>query len=278
MAADRIAQAVAGGAHGRRRTGPGETFWQYRHGQPGDAQSSIDWRQSARSQGLFVRETEWAAAQTVALWCDGSPSMIWRSLARLPQKRDRAVLLTLALAASLLRGGERVMLLSGRLPPTGGGGALSRFAQSLAADMTAPDDGLPSALSLPRHGEVVLVSDFLMPLERVEQSVRALAARGAVGHLLQVLDPAEESLPFAGRIRFGGCENEGETLLRRTEDARSQYRDRMAAHRDGLSAIARASGWTCAVHHTDQPAQMALLALHMRLSAPRRAGGGLGGW
>jgi len=265
VAAERIAATVAAGAHGRRRTGPGETFWQFRRYQPGDSAASIDWRQSARGERLFVRETEWAAAQTVWLWCDGSASMAWRSDRELCEKRERAQLLALALAALALRGGERVATLGGGMPPASGGGTLARLARVLADCGGAPPAGGP-----PRHGEAVLFSDFLMPLETLESLVRGLAANGTAGHLLQVLDPAEETLPFTGRIRFTGLEGEGDTLVRRAEDLRGAYAQRLAAHRDGLAAIARAFGWSFAVHHTDQPPQAALLALHVQLSTPGR--------
>lgn len=267
VAAERVAATVAGGIHGRRRAGSGETFWQYRHSQPGDSAAAIDWRRSARTQGLFVRETEWSAAQTVWLWRDGSPSMAWRSTPERPEKRERAELLILALAALLLRGGERVALLSGALPPTTGGGALRRLAAALPTEPVGL--GLPAVNGLPRHAELVLASDFLLPLEVLDTDIRALAATGAIGHLLQVLDPAEESLSFAGRIRFTGLEGEGEALVRRAEDLRDAYAGRLAAHRDGLAAIARRVGWTFAVHHTDQPPQHALLALSARLATPR---------
>lgn len=270
LAAERIAATVTGGSHGRRRSGIGETFWQFRHTQPGDPAGAIDWRQSARSPGLFVRETEWAAAQSVGLWRDGSDSMAWRSGRELPEKRERAELLVLALAAMLLKGGERVALLSGALPAVSGAQALGRVARALLAD---PSPDLPAPGRLARNGEMVLVSDFLAPLEEIDSRLRALAAGGAAGHLLQVLDPAEESLPFAGRIRFSGCEDEGEVLVRRVEDLREPYRHRLAAHRDGLAAIARALGWSFAIHHTDQPPQAALLALHARLSMPRQIAG-----
>ncbi|MCR6633126.1 MAG: DUF58 domain-containing protein [Magnetospirillum sp.] len=265
LAAERVAATVAGGTHGRRRSGTGETFWQFRHAQPGDPAGAIDWRQSARAEGLFVRETEWAAAQVVGLWRDGSASMAWRSSPNLPPKSERAEVLTLALAALLLKAGEKVALLSGALPPTTGGGALTRLAAALLAD----DAGLPPPGRLPRHAERVLMSDFMLPLPQVEAALRALAAEGGGGHLVQVLDPAEESLPYAGRIRFLGLEDEGEMLVRRAEDVRNAYQRRLAAHRDGLAALARSLGWSFATHHTDQPPQVALLALHTRLSTPR---------
>ncbi len=267
VAAERVAATVAAGTHGRRRTGPGETFWQYRSHQPGDAAAAIDWRQSARSQRLYVRESEWAAAQTVWLWSDGSASMRWRSGRNLPAKSDRAVVLALAVAILLLKAGERVGVLGP--PPPRAGLSLARIVEAVQA---GGQERLPEAAGLPRHGEAVLISDFLMPLEEVDARVRALSAAGIAGHLVQVLDPAEETLPFAGRVRFAGLEGEGETLVRRAEDLRDAYAGRLAAHRDGLSAIAQAAGWSFAAHHTDQPPEAALLALHARLAQPRRGG------
>ena len=267
VAAERVAATVAAGTHGRRRTGPGETFWQYRSHQPGDAAAAIDWRQSARSQRLYVRESEWAAAQTVWLWSDGSASMRWRSGRNLPAKSDRAVVLALAVAILLLKAGERVGVLGP--PPPRAGLSLARIVEAVQA---GGQERLPEAAGLPRHGEAVLISDFLMPLEEVDARVRALSAAGIAGHLVQVLDPAEETLPFAGRVRFAGLEGEGETLVRRAEDLREAYAGRLAAHRDGLGAIARAAGWSFAAHHTDQPPEAALLALHARLAQPRRGG------
>src|SRR6478672_4684015 len=94
VAAERVATTVAQGVHGRRRVGQGETFWQFRQYEPGDAATRIDWRESAKSQRLYVRETEWEAAQSVWLWRDASPSMDYASTRGLPTKRERADLLT----------------------------------------------------------------------------------------------------------------------------------------------------------------------------------------
>ncbi|OAN55128.1 DUF58 domain-containing protein [Magnetospirillum moscoviense] len=262
VAAERVAAAVTGGAHGRRRAGPGESFWQFRHAQTGDPASAIDWRQSARGQDLFVRQTEWAAAQTVWLWCDGTASMEWRSDPNLPTKAERALVLTLALAACLLRGGERVAA-AGWLPTGHGPQALSRLAAALAATPAPP------AAPPPKGVEMVLVSDFLEPLDMIAARVRAWAGGRAGGHLLQVLDPAEETLPFDGRIRFTDPESGAEFLARRAQDLRDGYQQRMTAHRDGLVAIARAAGWSFSCHHSDQPPQTALLALYRRLASPR---------
>ncbi|HVA12801.1 MAG TPA: DUF58 domain-containing protein [Stellaceae bacterium] len=269
VAATRVAATVAQGVHGRRRVGQGETFWQFRQYQPGDAATRIDWRESAKSQRLYVRETEWEAAQSVWLWRDASPSMDYASTRGLPSKRERADLLTLALAALLLRGGERVALLGTGVVPSHGRAVLERMAQQLerATPNGNNDGGLPAIEPLPRHAQLVLIGDFLAPLEHTERLVASYAAMGLKGCLLQVLDPAEETLPFGGRVRFEGLEREAPLLVSRVEAIRGQYTDRLARHRAGLAAIARAAGWRFATHRSDRPPHTALLALYTALAA-----------
>ncbi|HEX9646744.1 MAG TPA: DUF58 domain-containing protein [Alphaproteobacteria bacterium] len=265
VAARRVAATVLQGVHGRRQAGPGETFWQFRRYQPGDAASLIDWRQSAKSVPLYVREQEWEASASVWLWRDASPSMDWRSPGIDQTKAARATLLLLALAALLLRGGEQVALLGHGRRPLRGTASLERLAQTL---MHAPIGvaGLPGRDYLPRHAQVVMIGDFLDPVDDLHGAVNWLTGTGATGHLLQVLDPAEESLPFAGRVRFDGTEGEGSMLIGRVEAVRAAYRDRLAAQRAALAALARSSGWTFLSHRTDRPPETALLALYLALS------------
>ena len=276
VAAERVAATVAQGVHGRRRVGSGESFWQFRRYQPGDAAARIDWRQSAKTDRLYVRETEWAAAQSVWLWCDGSASMRYRSAATWPTKIDSARLLLLALAALLVRSGERVALLGEGLQPASGRAALARLALALDArggtnTTAAPapalsPPSLPPAEPLPRYARLVLFGDFLAAPERIEAVVQAFVRSGVRGALVQIIDPAEEALPFSGRVLFSGCEADGEALFGRVEAVRAAYQTRFAAHREALRSLARGAGWTHLVHRTDQPPQMALLALYLALA------------
>ena len=273
IAAERVAVTVAQGVHGRRRVGQGETFWQFRQYQPGDAASRIDWRESAKSQRLYVRETEWEAAQSVWLWRDASASMDYSSAeyltgAEWPTKRDRAELLLVALASLLVRGGERLTLLGSGIAPMNGRIALSRIVEMISRDPRA--SSLPDFEPLPRAGQLVLIGDFLSPLETVNAAVTHFAAAGLKGHLVQVADPAEEDLPFDGRIRFAGIEERDEVVISRVESIRSDYAHRYQRHRDGLAAIAGAVGWSFGFHRTDRPPHLALLALFTALSADRR--------
>jgi uncharacterized protein (DUF58 family) len=261
--AERIAATVALGVHGRRNAGPGENFWQFRRYQSGDPAGLIDWRQSARNDPLYVRETEWMAAQSAWLWADGSASMRWRSRNTLPEKRERALVLVLALAALLLRGGERVGLLGGGRTPAMGRGVLARLAAELLDDGSGA--GLPAAI-LPRFGFAVLVSDFMMEPALVADAIARWGGAGVRGQLVHLIDPAEESLPYEGRMQFLGLEGEGNMLAPRAETLRDAYRARFAAHRAALAEAARAWGWGFATHRTDQPPEPALLTLHQALA------------
>lgn len=273
VAADRVAATVSQGVHGRRRIGQGETFWQFRRYEPGDAVQQIDWRQSAKSQRLFIRQTEWEAAQSVWLWRDPSASMAWRSRLDLPWKGERADLLLLALASLLARGGEHLALLGSGDGLASGRAALRRLAAALerSRDQAGCEQAsAPPAEPLPRFSRLVLFGDFLVPLDSLAAPIRGYAERGVRGHLVQLVDPAEEALPFSGRVRFEGLENEGEALFGRVESVREAYAAAIAAHRRGLGTLASSFGWTFAVHHTDQPPEPALLALFAALSSSRR--------
>ena len=270
VAADRVAATVLQGVHGRRRAGQGDAFWQFRPFLQGDAVGRIDWRQSAKSDRLFIRETEWEAAQTIALWSDASRSMEWVFSGNRHTKRERADLLTAALAALALRGGERVRLIGGPGRSHAGRAGLTSLVETMGS--VTKSRGLPMPdPSLPRHARAVLIGDFMAPLPEIHAAVAALAAWPVRGHIVQVLDPEEETLglgnrAYAGRVLFAwGSEDEG-VLVPRVEEARPVYVERLRHHREGIAAIAAAAGWGFMTHHIDQPPQTALLALWQALA------------
>ena len=125
---------------------------------------------------------------------------------------------------------------------------------------------LPIVEPLPRYGQIVMLSDFFVPLPEIEKTVMGFAAHGLRGQLMQVLDPAEERLPFRGRIRFSGFEGEGDTLLSRVEALRQAYHGRLEEHRAGLESIVRRAGWGFTTHRTDSSPESALLQLYTMLA------------
>jgi len=267
--AEHLAGAVLLGAHGRRRAGVGDDFWQYRPAQVGDSRRRIDYRRSAMGDQEFVREREWQIAQSVMLWVDQGASMRFASDAKLPHKADRARLLGLALAILLQRGGERVGLTGTALPPRSGRPQILRLAEMFSHDDGA-DYAPPEHRAMIPHARAVFISDFMGDLSGVTLALTKAADRGVRGVLHHVLDPSEEAFPFTGRTIF---ESMGGTLSHETlkaNDLKSRYLERLAERKAELQRLCAVTGWRYGLHHTDASAQSALLWLYSALDT--RAG------
>lgn len=268
VAAERLAQTVQLGVHGRRKSGMGETFWQFRRYRAEDPSTAIDWRQSAKSQHLFVREREWEAAEAIWFWRDGSSGMRFSSDEKRQSKIDRATLLTLAVASLLMRGGERIALLGEGRAPSGGRATLNRIAYALCSEAN-PVSALPPTAQITRNGQLVWASDFLSPLDELENAMRRFSQSGVHGHLLHIVDPAEDDFPFSGRTRFEAPGGRDSETLGRAESARTEYRARFRAHAESVSALGRHLGWSYLAHRTDNRPELALIALYATLAGPR---------
>jgi uncharacterized protein (DUF58 family) len=263
LEARRVASTVIHGLHGRRRAGPGENFWQYRRFVSGEPAQNVDWRRSARDDHLYVREREWEASHTVWIWPDRSPSMTFASALSNDSKLERTMVIALALAEVLVQGGERVGI-PGLLRATASRNVIEKMAEAVLHDPTEraslPPSFAPSPLS-----EIVLLSDLWVPIGEVRGTLAQLSASGAHGHLVQVVDPAEESFPYSGRVEFIEPEGAGSVTAGRAETWRNDYQGIVARHRGEIRSETDLRGWSFAIHRTDRPASELLLVLHSRM-------------
>lgn len=260
LSAERLASALMAGAHGQRRPGPGEDFWQYRPATSGDTARSIDWRRSARSDGQFVRDREAEVPQSASIWVSAAAGMEHAGGPGRPLKRDRADLLALALAMALLAGGERVALAGD--PPRPGRAQADRIAQALVTRAPlAVDDDMPPAQALRPGQRVILLDDFLGDPQPVLDYLHRAAGMGIRGALLQVLDPDEEGFPWIGAVLFRSASG---ALGHDTRDAgglRDAYLARLAERRRLLGDAALNAGWHFGTHDTTSAPSQALLWL-----------------
>jgi len=265
LEARRVAATVIHGLHGRRRAGPGENFWQYRRFVWGEPASRVDWRRSARDDHLYVREHEWEAAHTVWIWPDRSPSMYFTSSLARDSKLYRTLVIALALAEVLVEGGERVGI-PGLTRPTGSRNIIERIAQAIVVDRdertSLPPNFAPSPLA-----EVVLLSDLWSDIADVRRTIAQLSGSGTKGHIVQIVDPAEETFPYWGRIEFVEPEDGRRITAGRAENWRTDYAAQIAQHRAAIRSEGDRLGWSFSIHRTDRPATELLLALHARIGA-----------
>jgi uncharacterized protein (DUF58 family) len=263
LEARRIAATVIHGLHGRRRAGSGENFWQFRRFVSGEEARRVDWRRSARDEHLYVREQEWEAAHTIWIWPDRSPSMAFASPLAQESKLDRALVVTFALAQILVEAGERVGV-PGLMRPTGSRAVIDRMAELLVHDRNARTN-LPAGFAPAPFSEIVLLSDLWSPIEEIRATLNQLTANGAQGHVVQIVDPVEETFPFSGRVEFWEPEGFAEITAGRAENWRADYQARLLRHRGEIRAAIDKLGWSFTIHRTDKPANDCLLALHARI-------------
>ena len=263
LEARRVAATIIHGLHGRRRAGPGENFWQYRRFMSGEPAARVDWRRSARDDHLYVREQEWEAAHTVWIWPDRSASMSFKSALALDGKLERTLVIAFALAEVLIEGGERVGI-PGLMRPTASRNVIERMAEAMLHDPTARTS-LPASFAPSPRAEVVLLSDLWSPIADVARTIAQFSATHAHGHVVQIVDPAEETFPFAGRVEFVEPEGAGAITAGRAETWRADYQARIERHRAAIRAETDHLGWSFIIHRTDRHASDLLLALHARL-------------
>lgn len=267
--AQHLAATVLLGDHGRKRAGQGDNFWQYRPAQPGDSRRRIDWRQSGRTDGHFVRETEWQAAQSVMFWVDDAQSMAYSGDKRRPSKLRRAQSLAMALAILAQRAGERIGLMHLPEPPRSGKAQLLNMARALMDQHQSDDYGTPKPRVLPNGSRAVFLSDFMGDVTQTEAALSAAADRGVKGALMHILDPTEETFPFDGRTVFQSMSGTVEFETMKAKTLREAYLDRLAARKAALQTLCARTGWRYMCHHTDGSAEPALLWLYTALERTR---------
>jgi uncharacterized protein (DUF58 family) len=257
--AERLAATVILGDHGRKRAGPGESFWQYRPYSFGDSTQRIDWHKSARSDRIYIRENEWEAANTLWLWASPAESMTFRSHLSRTSKRDRAELVALACGVLAVRAHERVGAVGAPHAPDHARGTLVKIAQWFL-DHQGP--ALPAFQRMPRFSSALFLGDFFETPSAVQAAIAPMAEAGVSGHLVQVVDPAEETLPYAGRVEFQEMAGPLKFTSSKTETLRSAYAEKLALHRAALQQLCRSIGWTFTIHRTDEPAARLLFQIH----------------
>lgn len=275
LEARRVAATVMHGLHGRRRAGPGENFWQYRRFVSGEPAARVDWRRSARDDHLYVREQEWEAAHTVWLWPDRSPSMVFQSSLAHDTKLARGLIVAFALGEVLVEGGERIGV-PGLMRPTASRSVIEKMAQAIVHD-PSERASLPPSFAPSPLAEIVLLSDLWSPIAEVRRTIARLSATGAHGHVVQIVDPAEETFPYAGRVEFIEPEGAGAITAGRAENWRANYEARVDLHREEIRAETDRLGWSFTIHRTDRPATDILLTLHTQLGAGHE-GTGINRW
>jgi uncharacterized protein (DUF58 family) len=253
-------------------------FTEYRQYSLDDDPRYLDWRVFARSDRYFIKKFEDETNLRCYVLADRSRSMAYGSNGC--TKADYAATLAATLSYFLYVQGDAVGLLTfdreigEYLPARHRTGHLRQV--MLALEKPALGRGTSLAVPLRRIVEIVrkrslmvLISDFLAPLERLESDLLALSACGHEVIVFQVLDPAELRLSFQEPAMFEDAES-GRTLFVDPRSARKEYQRKLEAHCESLRGACQRLGIACERLTSDRPLELALFAFLRQRSQRKR--------
>ena len=262
--AERAAASILHGEHRQRKTGGGERFWQFREYSPGDRPQDIDWRQSGKTDRVFIRQKEWQTNQSAFLWCSRAPGMDFKSAGAPLSKADSAKIITLAIGLLLTHGGEEIGLF-GR-PRKGRSEAALHYIATSLMEKTEAEETLPHG-AVYKNSALFLSGDFLDPPDDIAEHFKMLAAQSSSGFVIQILDPAEIDLPYDGRAVFETpSENKQRELVNNIASIRAEYNARIAVHIKAVKNITHDCGWNYILHSTDRDIKDTLLDIWTTLT------------
>jgi uncharacterized protein (DUF58 family) len=259
--AQSLVQSLMQGRHGHQKAGIGDPFWEYRLATADDDFSRIDWRQSARTGTLSIREKEMQNPHTVYIWCDQSASMNFTSRPDTVTKGERAVVLSFALADLLSRGGERLGFMnslqtgSGRPALVTGKRVLDHFLTFLmTTENYTAHETLPIQ-DISAHSSVIFLTDGFFDIKEWHDVIEAYASKGVKGLIIQIMDDAEKTFPYTSHTHFTDPEDP-ETVYDSPSPKlqKDAYQALFEASFKQLKTCLESAGWSLLPHMThDNP-------------------------
>jgi uncharacterized protein (DUF58 family) len=274
-----VVEGFFAGLHRSPYHGFSVEFSEYRQYSPGDDPRYLDWRLYARSDRYYVKRFEDETNLRCHLLVDMSRSMGYGSGAYSKAEYARTAAATLAYflatqhdAVGLMTFDEKI---SEYLPPRYRPGHLHRLMLALekplsgkATDLAAPLEQI--AATVTKRGLVVLISDLLTPIDKLETHLGYLRLRGHEVIVLRVLDPREQDFTFSDPAMFSDLESSRDLYVD-PGAVRREYLERFRAH---AAAIRRACNGLAIDFYEmtiDRPLELVLLDfLNARLRRGRQ--------
>lgn len=275
-----VVQGFWSGLHRSPNHGFSVEFTEYRPYTMGEDPRFLDWRLYARSDRFYLKKFEDETNVRCVLAVDNSRSMAYGSTGF--AKADYAKTLAATLGYFLSQQGDAVGLMMfdnairEAVPARNRTGHLRQLMLAMERETGGNDTDLLEPLrslvaTLKRRSMVVVISDFLAPLEGVLQGLALLGAARHEVLVFQVLDPVEMSLDLGGAGLLRDLET-GRDLFVNPEAVRQRYQARLEAHNAGLLEGCRGLGMAFHRMDTSQPLELALHGF-LREQIARRGGG-----
>ncbi len=270
LAAQHEASGIVHGEHTRKKSGSGERFWQFREYQDTDRPQDIDWRQSAKTDRVYIRQKQHQSPQNIFLWCNRGASMNFKSDRALYSKEDAARIITMSLAILFARSGDQVALLGEGSKPGHSQKTLEHIGEALCHNDASLYATNSLTTPLKRGAALFQTGDFLEAPEEIQRRFKGIGDGSLTDHgIIHILDPAEIDLPYAGRGIFENMEEGHKQKIEHIESIREAYQKRIHDHCQTLKTLCRKNGFIYVFHRTDEPIHKTLQALWLQLEGRR---------
>ena len=266
LIAKTVVDGFIAGLHRSPDFGFSQEFAEYRAYTPGDDLRHVDWNVFARTEKAYLKRYRGETNTSVMVLLDASASMGFRSGA--VRKFDYSKFLASALVylAHLQRDSAGLIVfhddVADFIRPSGRQGQLMRLLHAIdnaqlgkRTDFRRPFFELGQFLK--RRGIAILISDFFENPDTIVRTVEPLRFRGSELILFHVLDP-EEIEPQLGEAALLLDMETDEALEASPDYARTEYREKIAAHIQDLRSKAQAAGIEYFLLRTDRPLDEAL--------------------
>ena len=251
LSARQVVEGTTVGRHRAALKGASVEFRQHRAYAAGDEPRRLDWRVLARTDRPYVKEYDEETNLRCAIVLDRSGSMGYRGERSGQSKFEFAASLVASLAYLMLAQTEGVGLgIAGErverwVAPRAGSQQLSRLLEALERAAPAGTASAGRALRdvadrLARRSLVIVVSDFISPIDSLRRGVARLRHDRHEVILLRVLDPDERTFPFRTLSQFNGLEGE-RAQLAEPALVRRLYLDNFNRHARELADVCRLS-------------------------------------
>lgn len=278
-----VMEGFSKGMHRSLQHGFSAEFSEYRQYVIGDDTRFVDWKVMARSDRCYVKKFEEETNLRCQLLLDVSGSMAYGSAGY--TKLDYAATFAATMALFLREQGDATGItlfdekVVEHLPAQGRAGQWHALLLHLQkAQATARGKGTRYPLRalgemIRRRALLVLMSDFLTPLDELERDLGLLTAMQHDVVIFHIMDPAEMDFPFEESASFTDQES-GKKLLLEPGSVRKNYLARLQAHMERLRRLCEKHGVEYRLVRTDRPLDQDLfdfLIARRNLAARHRA-------
>ena len=263
-----LSRNIIEGLHPSRFSGKGEDFWQFKEYRQGDNVSLIDWRKSAASSKVLVKQRENETAKTVYFYFDKTKSMLFKSKKKLQSKFEVAILLTLTLSRIFLKNRENVFHFKTKKNIVRCSNDLSSFTKSFLLEENHIE--YPNKSLLANNSICFIISDFFYDIKIVSNFLSSLRKNNISGFLVQVLDPLEINFNIGENLLLNDLETNAKLRVGESKKYKTFYDKKFNDLQNNLQELCENSNWSYLLYDTKKNIKLTLIDILKNITIKKK--------